>query len=277
MKVVFLGSSSYVVPVIEELKRKFEIEFVVTTEKENGTVPKFCVDSGLPYLSTQNFSNSEFNSKFLTINSDVAILADFGLILPSSILNKFKYGILNIHPSLLPKYRGPTPVQNAILSNERETGVSVIKLDEKMDHGPVLAQETIGIRSDETSEDLYRKLFPLGARLVADNLEKYISGELKTVPQDHSKATYTKLLKREDGFFDLDNPPSIEKLNLMTRAYFPWPGAWCNCRIQNSEFRIVKFLPGKRIQVEGKKPVSYKDFINGYPDIDKKLLELLKN
>ena len=271
MKIVFFGSSSYVVPVMEELKRKFEIEFVVTTEKENGAVPKFCSDSGLPYLSLSSFDENH--------QSKVAILADFGLILPPDILNSFEYGILNIHPSLLPKYRGPTPVQNVILSNERETGVSVIKLDEKMDHGPILAQETIGIQSNETSEDLYKKLFPLGARLVVENLEEYISGELKPVPQDHSKATYTKLLKREDGYVDISkikNQKSKIEFERKVRALYPWPGTWTNVRIENSELRI-KFLPGKKVQVEGKKPVSYKDFINGYPDIDKKLLELLKN
>lgn len=282
MKIVFFGSSGYVIPVIEKLKKDFEIELVVTTEKENGAVPKFCAEHKLPSLSVASFDNNQ-KSKILNLKSDIAVLADFGLILPNDILNKFKYGILNIHPSLLPKYRGPTPVQTAILNNDKETGVSVIKLDEKTDHGDILAQAKENIRSNDTAQSLYERLFEIGGDLIYQNIKHYIRGELKLTAQNHKKATFTKILTRNDGYFDLDNPPSLENLGLMVRAYFPWPGAWTKWQMasvrqaqdKNGKWQILKFLPEKKLQVEGKKPVSYKDFINGYQNLDKKLLSLL--
>lgn len=129
MKIVFFGSSYYVLPVIEKLKKTFEIEIVITTEKElKNPIIAYCKKKQLPYLSVSSLSNQEFNSILINLNSNLAVLADFGLILPNTVLNKFAKGILNIHPSLLPKYRGPTPVQSAILNNEKKTGVSIIKL-----------------------------------------------------------------------------------------------------------------------------------------------------
>lgn len=275
MKIVFFGSSSYVLPVIEKLEKDFEIELVITTEKENGAVPKFCKENSLPYLSVSSLSDPKLKSELLNLDSELAVLADFGLILPYKILNKFAKGILNIHPSLLPKYRGPTPVQTAILNNEKETGVSIIKLDEKTDHGDILAQAKEKIRTDDTAQSLYNRLFEIGSNLLYQNINQYIKGELKLKVQNHKKATFTKILTRNDGYFELNNPPSPKKLDLMIRAYYPWPGAWTKFRIQNSELRI-KFLPGKKIQVEGKNPVSYKDFINGYPNLDRQLLTLLR-
>jgi methionyl-tRNA formyltransferase len=271
MKIVFFGSSAYVVPVIDKLKDNFEIELAVTTEKEDGTVPKFCVEHKLPYLSVSSLSDPKFNSELLNLNSELAVLADFGLIIPEAILNKFKYGILNIHPSLLPKYRGPAPVQGAILNNEKETGVSIIKLDDKVDHGPILTQTKEEIRSDDTTQSLYERSFEIGSELLYQNIKQYIKGLLKLTEQDHKKATFTKILTRNDGYFDFNNPPSPEKLDLMTRAYFPWPGAWTRWN-----GKILKFLPGKKLQVEGKNPVGYKDFVNGYPNLDKRLLSLLR-
>ncbi len=273
MKIVFFGSSAYAVPVIEELKKDFVIELVVTTEKENGAVPKFCVEHKLSYVSISSFDKNH-KSLILNLKSDIAVLADFGLIIPETILNKFKYGILNIHPSLLPKYRGPTPVQTAILNNEKETGVSVIKLDEKVDHGDILAQAKEEVRNDDTAQSLYKRLFEIGSDLLYQNIKQYIKGELKLTGQNHQEATFTKMLAKNDGYFDLDTPPSPEKLDLMTRAYYPWPGAWIKAMI-NHKSSMIKFLPQKKLQVEGKKPVSYKDFINGYPNLDKKLLSLL--
>lgn len=276
MKIVFFGSSDYVLSVIEKLKKDFEIELVITTEKElKDPIIAYCKKNQLPYLSTKNLSDQDTKYKILNTKSDLAVLADFGLILPETILNKFKYGILNIHPSLLPKYRGSTPVQSAILNNEKETGVSIIKLDDRVDHGPILAQTKEEIRSNDTAQSLYERLFKIGSDLLYQNIKHYIEDGLKLIEQNNEKATFTKILTRNDGYFELDNPPSLEKLDLMTRAYYPWPSAWTRSMI-NGKSSIIKFLPQKKLQVEGKKPVSYKDFINGYPNLDKRLLALLR-
>ncbi|MEK7450944.1 MAG: methionyl-tRNA formyltransferase [Patescibacteria group bacterium] len=291
MKVVFFGSSKYVIPIIEVLKRDFDLVLVVTTERNSSDpIPSYCLSQKIPYLSVSNLSNYTMNHELLTINPLVGVLADFGLIIPKEILSSFPKGIINIHPSLLPKYRGPTPVQQAILNGDKKTGVTIIKLDNEVDHGPILAQEKVLISPSDTAQILYEKLFKIGAELLHQNLNKYIKGELKLSEQDHSKATFTKLLTREDGFFDIDNPPSKDILDRMIRAYYPWPGVWTNVQIstpnkqqlttnkklevisQKLEVRI-KFLPGNLIQVEGKKPMSYKDFLNGYPETK----ELLKH
>ena len=275
MKIVFFGSSGYVLPVIEKLKKDFEIELVVTTEKEDGAVTKYSIEHEIPYVSVSSLSDQNTRYKILNTKSELAVLADFGLIIPETILHKFKYGILNIHPSLLPKYRGSTPVQSAILNNEKETGVSIIKLDDRVDHGPILAQTKEEIRSNDTAQSLYDRLFEIGSDFLYQNIKQYIKGKLKLIEQNNEKATFTKILTRNDGYFELDNPPSLEKLDLMTRAYYPWPSAWTRSMI-NGKSSIIKFLPQKKLQVEGKKPVSYKDFINGYPNLDKRLLALLK-
>lgn len=276
MKIVFFGSSSYVLPVIEKLKKDFKIELVVTTEKElKDPIITFCKKNQLPYLSVSNLSNPNHKSYILNLKSDIAVLADFGLILPNEVLNKFTKGILNIHPSLLPKYRGPTPVQSAILNNEKETGVSIIKLDDKVDHGPILVQTKEEIKSKDTTQSLYKRLFQIGSDLLYQNIKQYINNELKLIEQNDEKATFTKLLIKNDGYFNLNNPSSLEKLDLMIRAYFPWPSTWTRSMI-NGKSSIIKFLPEKKLQVEGKKPVNYKDFINGYPNLDKNLLNLLK-
>lgn len=271
MKIVFFGSSSYVLPVIEKLKTDFEIELVITTEKElEDPIIAYCKKNQLPYLSVSSFDSNQ-KIKILNLKSNIAVLADFGLILSIEILDKFTKGILNIHPSLLPKYRGPTPVQNAILNNDKETGVSIIKLDEKVDHGLILVQIKEEIKSSDTTQSLYERLFQIGSDLMYQNINQYIKGDLKLVVQDDKNATFTRLLTKNDGYFALNNPPSLEKLDLMIRAYYPWPSAWTKWN-----GKILKFLPEKKLQVEGKTPVSYKDFINGYPSLEKNLISLLK-
>ncbi len=285
MKIVFFGSSGYVLPVIEKLKRNFEIELVVTTEKADGVVPKFCNEHSLPYLSVQSLSDQNTKYKILNTKSELGVLADFGLIVPNEVLNKFVKGILNIHPSLLPKYRGPTPVQTAILNNEKETGVSIIKLDNEIDHGPILAQVREEIKQNDTAQSLYERLFEIGGNLICQNIKHYIKGKLKLTEQGHEKATFTKIFTRQDGYIDLS---SLEignwklEIERKIRAFFPWPGVWTRSMInarpgrnRRGKLSIIKFLPQKKLQVEGKKPVSYKDFINGYPNLDKRILSIL--
>lgn len=271
MKTIFFGSSGYVVPIIEVLKNNFELSLVITTEKSQGTVPSFCIKNKIPYLSIGQFSNSTIQ-QLQRIKAPVAVLADFGLIIPEEILNAFPKGIINLHPSLLPKYRGPTPVQTAILKGEKTTGISIIKLDKEIDHGPILGQEKEEILSNDTAETLYKKLFEKGASLLSNVLNKYFNDNLKLIAQEHDKATFTKPLTRRDGFIDMSSSLEIKNLKLKIRAYYPWPGVWFKTKLNNTE-KIIKLLPGDKLQVEGKKPMSYKDFLNGYPEAK----EIIKN
>src|SRR3989338_646078 len=281
-KIVFFGSSRYVIPIIEVLKKNFDLSLVITTEQNpSNPIPHFCNKNKIKYISVTSLNNSIVNDQLSMVNCQLAILADFGLIIPKRVLKIFQKGIINIHPSLLPKYRGPTPVQNAILNGENMTGISIIKLDDKVEHGPILAQKEEKILEDDTADTLYARLFEIGADLIYQNIKHYIKGYLKPRQQIHSKATFTKLLQKNDGLINLDNPPSPIKIARMIRAYHPWPGVWTKLQIVAGSTRgvdvqkIIKFLPEQKIQVEGKNPVSYKDFTNGYSK-GKDILEKLK-
>ncbi|MCL5438585.1 MAG: methionyl-tRNA formyltransferase [Patescibacteria group bacterium] len=277
MKSIFFGSSSYVISIIKVLKSNFGLSLVVTTEKE-GEVLDYCKMNSIPYLPISSFDKTT-NNKLFAINASVGILADFGLVISDEIIEFFPKGILNIHPSLLPKFRGPTPVQTAILNGDKTTGVSLIKLDNKIDHGPILAQKEEPILKTDTSETLYKRLFEIGAKLLKENLKKYVDNKIKPAEQNDAKASMTKKLTRNDGYIDLPKIKSKEEFEKMVRAYYPWPGVWAKLRLsaktEDRECRakqdpaqrekILKFLPNHKLQVEGKKPMTYKDFENGYP------------
>lgn len=276
-KVVFFGSSRYVLPIIQVLKStesRFNLELVVTS-KQNPTdaVPSYCIKNKIPYISISNLSDPMVNSKLLSVNCEFAVLADFGLIVPPQILNIFPKGIINLHPSLLPRHRGSTPVQTAILNGDKKTGISIILLDEKMDHGPILFQKEENLSKNDTSEDVYIKMFKIGSEYLIQAIKQYTKNNT-LIPQDDSKATFTSLLKKDDGLIDIESPPPAERIKTMIRAYFPWPGVWTKWKMENArpaklgrsggKWKILKLLPNEKIQVEGKRPMSYKDFMNGY-------------
>lgn len=283
MKVIFFGASKFVIPILQILRTNFDLTLVLTTEKEKTeAVPSYCLQHNIKFFSTKKLSEPTIRYTLHTIRSPLAVLAYFGLILPKEVLDIFPMGVINIHPSMLPKYRGPTPVQTTILNGDTETGVTIIKLDEQVDHGPILAQKKEPVLPDDTTESLHHRLFTTGASLCSDVLIRHYKGELSLIEQDHSKATFTEHLTRENGFFDSNNPPSKETLDKMIRAYYPWPGVWTRVIVGSDlvqgrtlqKEKIVKLLPNKMIQVEGKKPMSYKDFINGYPKMKSTLQKL---
>lgn len=274
LRIVFFGSSRHVIPVIKVLKKKFELVLVLTTEQSSSdAVPFYCQANRIPYVCVSTFSNQALSSQLSNLNCEIAVLAYFGLIIPQKVLKIFSKGIINIHPSLLPKYRGPTPVQDAILNGEKVTGVSIIRLDDKVDHGPVLVQQKEKIDSDDTADSLYKRLFQIGSDLIYQSIKQYIKGDLKPKEQNHLKATFTKLLQKNDGLISLDNPPFPVKIDRMVRAFYPWPGAFFRYKFDNKE-KIIKLFPKSKIQVEGKKPMNYKDFINGYGKGEKILRKL---
>ena len=217
---------------------------------------------------------------------DVGVLASFGAIVPKKLLNFPKKGILNIHPSLLPKYRGPSPVQTAILNGEKQTGVTIIKMDEEIDHGPIVAQFIEEILPTDTSESLYFRLFSAGAEVLKTILQAYLEGKIQSQEQDHTRATYTKKLTREDGFIPLGKLKeaiggnNAELIDRQIRAYYPWPGTWVNLKLKTQNSKLnntrLKILQAHleneklildQVQLEGKKPVSFKQFCEGYPEI----------
>lgn len=245
MNIVFFGSGGVETPLLEILEKNFDLSLIIKSSDINSS------DELLKLLSGTK--------------AEIGVVANFGYIIPKEVLSFFPKGIINIHPSFLPKYRGPTPVQTAILNGDKTTGVSIIKIDEKVDHGPVLEQKIVEILPYETSQDLLKRLFAIGAEMLPNALSNYIKGEIKPSIQDDSKATFTQVLTKETGFINLENPPEKRKLARMIKAFFPWPGVWFRTEI-NSKKVIIKLLPKDEIQVEGKNPMSFKDFKNGYKE-----------
>lgn len=249
---VFFGSSNYSVPVLQKLIEHYALStehcilaVVTTPDKPVGRHLKLTPNPVKLLAQKNNIQVIEnlseiVNHKSLFINHPIALVAAFGQIIPSEILSIFNNQIYNIHPSLLPKYRGPSPLQQQILDGITETGVTLIRLDEKMDHGPIVAAEKDSILPDDTSQSLGTRLFTVGTDLFIKFLQDRNSYFVNLKSQDENLATYTHKLTRQDGFipwpefesaFKIKNLPAGRhglnlKIERAWRAYYPWPGIW---------------------------------------------------
>ncbi|MEK7186419.1 MAG: methionyl-tRNA formyltransferase [Patescibacteria group bacterium] len=262
-KVVFFGSSKYSVIVARKLHEEFRLSLIVTTQKSSPP-EKFAIANRINFKVFDKLDDNAI-SQIKSYEPDFIVVADYGKILPVSLLKIPRYDSLNVHHSLLPKYRGPSPAPSAILNGEKITGVTIISMEELVDAGPVFVQKKYEIKNNDTTDSLLTELNSLGGDLVAQTIKQYIKGDLKPQQQDHSKATLTKLLQKNDGLINFDSPPSPVRIDRMIRAFCPWPGAFFKYKFDNKE-KIIKLLPKNKIQVEGKNPMSYKDFMNGYKE-----------
>jgi Methionyl-tRNA formyltransferase len=272
MKIVFFGSSKYSLIGAKIINDKLGLSLIVTVP--NSPLVQFAGEQKIHFLTASKL-NDETIEKIKEIEPDFLVVEDYGLILPERLLNIPKFTSLNIHHSLLPKYRGPAPAPAAILSGDKTSGVSIIEMSNIVDAGDVYTQAEHVLRNDETTDSLLKELNNLGGNLVVSVIEQIEKGVAAKTKQDESKAIQTKIMQKTDGYVDISDIKS-EEFDRKIRAYFPWPGVWSKVSLNGSEQKIVKFLPGKIIQVEGKREMSYKDFINGYPNTDKKLIEFLK-
>lgn len=273
-QVIFFGTPNFVIPVLEELVQNFTVVAVVTTPDALAGRKKILTLSPvkvaaqkhqIPVFTPQKMSlkhaDPDLINQLTTLRPDISVIASYGKLIPEQIIDLPKYGSLNIHPSRLPEFRGPTPVPASILAGVTNSAVTIIKVDTQMDHGPILTQKELTITPVDTSESLLKRAFELGAKILIPTIQSYISGEINALPQDDTKATFCQLMTKEAGYFDLENPPPIEALDRMIRAYYPWPTAWTKWN-----GKVVKFLPNELIQIEGKNPTPLRNFLNGYPD-----------
>ena len=180
--------------------------------------------AGIDILQPERL-DAAFAAMLAKYGADVGILAAYGKIVPPSVFAAFPKGIVVVHPSLLPKYRGATPLQAAILAGDAETGTTLFVMDEKVDHGPVIAERAVPVAPDETYATLAKKLSATSAELLIAAVPGYLSGATGSVPQDESAATYTKKLATDDAFVDIEKDPP-ERIVRMVRALNPEPGAW---------------------------------------------------
>ncbi len=280
MKIIFFGTPDFVAPILESLQNHFEIVAVITApDKKVGRkqiltpspIKVRAEEHGIKVFQPESLKSITEDIKELS--ADLFVVAAYGKIIPQAILDLPKHGAINIHPSLLPKYRGSTPIQTALKDGERHSGVSFILMDEQMDHGPLLQTIPFKFSDTDTSEWLLQSMFKQSAIVIPSVIGRYISGELKPEKQDDSAATYTKMLEKQDGYIDLKKQIDPQIFDQMVRAYYPWPNVWSIVAVNGKELRI-KFLPEKQIQVEGKQVVSLKDFLNGYPEL-RKIIEPL--
>lgn len=245
-------------------------------------------------METDDIKNSEFEAKIKSLKPDVIVMASFGKIIQDSFLNIAPHGVLNIHPSLLPKYRGPSPIQTVILNGDSETGVTIILTDNKMDHGFIVRHSVFNIGLKIKYKELHNELAELGASLICEVIPNWISGKIKADPQDESEATYTKKITKEDGLINWNEPAEI--IERKTRAYEIWPTTYFfikkGGKILRAQLIRAEILSqvGQKLNIgdffeingdlavqtkngiikliivkpEGKKEMSGKDFLKGY-------------
>lgn len=210
-----------------------------------------------------------------SLNADFFLVAAFGKILKKELLEIPSKGTIGIHPSLLPKYRGASPIQSVILNNEKETGTAIFLIDEKVDHGAVLGMEKMAIEPDDTYSTLAEKLALLSAKLFIRIIPQWLDGLLKPVAQNESGATFTKKFVTSDAEVDLkkDEPKSVY---LKVLSMNPEPGVFTLIKLKNGKTMRLKILEAKyennalvlsKVQPEGKRVMDYKDFLNGYKDL----------
>lgn len=246
MRVIFLGTPELAVIPLEALAHdaRYQVVGVVTQPDraigrsrapEPPPVKRAALQLGIPVFQPESLRDPAAAEQLAALRPHVGVVAAYGEILRKNVLGIPPHGYLNIHPSLLPHHRGPTPVPGAILAGDTETGVTVMLLDAKMDSGPILAQQPMLLPPDARSDALTEQLFTLGSALLLEALAGYIAGTLIPRPQDDSQATYTKLLNKEDGAINWG--ADATRIERMTRAYHPWPGAHTSWRGQ--PFKLI--------------------------------------
>jgi methionyl-tRNA formyltransferase len=257
MKIIFIGTPEFGAIILEGLtKGGYKPVLVITeTDKPVGRkqiitpppVKTAALNYGIEVLQPEKISECEMKIK--KMSPDLIIVAAYGQLIGKTILEIPKYGCLNVHPSLLPKYRGASPIQGAILSGELQTGVSIMLLDEKMDHGPVIAQEEVAISGNDDAKTLSDKLFRAGSNLLVKTIPDWFSGKLKAILQEEEKATYTKILGRIDG--KINWSMTAKEIERQVRAYIIWPNSFTEC--QENKFGIKKIKIWKvKIQEQDK-------------------------
>ncbi len=234
MKIGFWGTPSHAAEVLKVLlNSEFEVKAVYTGQDKpigRGRSIRFnpvkvtALESNIPVWQPGRLDEKEVAEQLRDSGIDVCVVAGYGQILPASLLNVPKYGFLNIHPSLLPKYRGASPVASAILHQQETTGVSIMVVDKNIDAGPLLAQIETNISSVETAESLSNRLFVLGAHLLVQILPNWFSGKLDFTHQNASMATYTRKFVKEDGKIQWKN--TAHEICARLRAFSPWPGVY---------------------------------------------------
>lgn len=300
MRVVFMGTPDFAVGTLEAIVESgHEVVAVVTQpDKPKGrggamamsAVKECAIKHNLTVLQPVKAREESFVEELRTYNSDVIVVVAFGQLLPASIIHMPKYGCINVHASLLPKYRGASPIQWAVLDGCEYSGVTTMQMDEGLDTGDILEVAKVKLDEKETGGSLFDRLSVVGAELLVETLKKAESGELHPVKQDDNEATYVKMLNKSFGLLDFTKKPEV--LERMVRGLNPWPSAFthiegkllkiwdasveaadddkeCGSVVtdQKTYFKVKcdgGYLVINELQLEGKKRMKTADFLRGY-------------
>jgi methionyl-tRNA formyltransferase len=302
MKLVFCGTPQFAVPSLEKLAAQgFDIQLVVTQpDRPQGRgmqltappVKEAANRLGLPVVQPDKIKkNDEFQNQLRALGPDAIIVVGYGRIIPPWMLQFPPYGNINVHASLLPKYRGAAPIQWAIAGGETVTGVTTMRIDEGLDTGDMLLKREMEIRPEDTSETLSPRLAAMGADLLVETLHGLEQGKISATPQDHAQATLAPILKKEDGLMDFQW--TAKEVHNRMRGFQPWPGIYSRFKGKNLKIisampvqaRTIQAEPGElrithsqlflgcasgtvlellQVQPEGKKVLPVREFISGY-------------
>lgn len=297
MKIIFMGTPDFAVRILDEINKHFEVILVVTQPDtynykkktyEYSKVKSYAIEHNLKVFQPENIKNEV--DYFLGLDVDLIVTAAYGQFIPKKILDHPKYRAINVHGSILPKYRGGAPIQRAIMNGEVETGITIMYMDKRMDAGDILRIEKIPILEEDTQDSMFEKLSILGSRMIVDVINELRLGKIKPIPQNESEATYAYNLTKEDEFIDFNKDArvifnQIRGLNSNPGAYFILDGM--NVKVYGSNVLDKKTSeePGKivgisknyfevscangsviaitELQLPGKKKMSATDFLNG--------------
>ncbi|OPX18461.1 methionyl-tRNA formyltransferase [candidate division WOR-3 bacterium 4484_100] len=296
MKIVFFGSGQFPLPVVQQLKENFDLIGIVTMKPKPGgrglktklpEIIKWAQSQNITVFTPDNPNDPSFVEKISSLQPELLILSSYGFILKEPLLRIPKLGSINIHPSLLPKYRGAAPIQRALMSGEEKTGITVIFMDEKIDHGDIIYKKEVVIEPDENYGDLMARLSKLAGDIIVDIVNSIENKTYTRYPQNDNESSYAPKIRKEELFIDWNE--STKTIHNKIRALSPSPGA--RTRFRNHLLMILKAMPGDKdvasgklhienrnlyagtgdgsilleeLKPEGKKSMKAIDFINGY-------------
>jgi methionyl-tRNA formyltransferase len=232
-RVVFMGSPDFALPTLKALSQHYDVVGVVTQpdrasgrgrELKPPPVKLLAQKLNMPVFQPEKLRQPEAMEQLRSWNPDLIVVAAFGQILRKDVLELPPHGCINVHASLLPRWRGAAPINAAILHGDEETGITIMKMDVGLDTGPILTQRSIRLTREDTAGSVFEKLSQLGADLLVETLPDYLSGKIQPVPQPEDGATYAPMLKKEEGQLDFRRP--AEELERRVRAFNPWPGSF---------------------------------------------------
>ena len=297
-RIVFMGTPDFAVPTLEVLIDYHEVIGVVTQpdrpagrnqQLRQSPIKEVAVSAGIPVFQPQKLRRDEAIEELRQWEADVFVVAAFGQILPQSVLDMPKQGSINVHASLLPRWRGAAPIHASIRAGDDETGITIMLMDAGLDTGPMLTQRAISIEADDTGQSMHDKLAQLGADLLIETLPKYLAGEIQPQTQDDDLATYAPQIQKSEGEIDWSQP--AEAIERLVRAFTPWPGTYTSWNGKQLKIHSGTDAEGSAeigkviekhgqiaigtgdglyypdvIQLEGKKRTSVDDFVRGYAD-----------